>query len=162
MLQNRYGYSSQRGVPGGLYDSSPRSVFARANGEASPTAVQYGYGVVQGDAPGTDVKLPTDASTADMFEGVVVQGISEHDLDGSVRNNPTKTLGILDWGKAWVRVPNGLTVSYGDKAYLIVKGADAGKFTNNTEGAMDVNAKFITSVDSGDMAAIKLYDAPRA
>lgn len=162
MLQNRYDYNSQRGVPGGIFDSSPRSVISRANGETTPTAVKYGFGVVRGDVPGTDVKLPTNDSTANMFEGVVVQGISEHDLDGAVRNNPTKMLGILDWGKVWVRVPDGLTVAYGDKAYLITNGQDAGKFTNDDEDTLDVNAIFITAVDSGDIAAIKLYDAPRA
>lgn len=162
MLQNNYGYSSQQGVPGGLYDSSPRSVISRANGETNPTAIGFGFGVVQGDAPGTNVKLPTTASSEENFEGIVVSGIAEHDLDGAVRVNPTKMLGVLSWGKVWVRVPDGITVAYGDKAYLIISGEDAGKFTNDDEDTLDVYAKFITSVDSGDIAAVELFNMPRA
>jgi hypothetical protein len=162
MLQTNYGFSSQRGVPGGLVDSSPRSTLSRANGETSPLAVQFGYGVVQGDMPGTDIKLPTTASTAAQFEGIVLSDMAEHDLDGAVRNNSTRVLGIMEWGRAWVRVPDGLTVTYGDKAYLITSGADVGRFTNEATGALDIKAKFISAVDSGDLAAVELFNAPRA
>jgi hypothetical protein len=162
MLQTNYGYSSQRNVPGGLADSSPRSTVSRANGETSPLAVKFGYGVVQGDVPGTDVKLPTSASTAAQFEGIVLSDMAEHDLDGMIRNNPTRVLGVLEWGRVWVRVPEGLTITYGEKAYLAISGADAGKFTNESAGALDVKAKFISAVDSGDIAAVELYNAPRA
>jgi hypothetical protein len=162
MLQNNYSYNSQRGVPGGFLDSSPHSVISRANGETSPLALKYGYGVVQGSEPGKDVKLPDSASTADKFEGIVVSGITEYDLDGAVRNNPAKMLGILEWGKIWVRVPANSDIAYGDSAYLIISGADAGKFTNESTGALDIKAKFVTAADSEDIAAVLLYNTPRA
>jgi hypothetical protein len=162
MIQNNYSYTSQRGVPGGLVDSSPRSVRSRANGETSSTAIKFGLGVVQGATPGTDVKLPVAASTAAQFEGVVLSDIAEYDLDGAVRNEPTKVLGVLEWGKVWVRVPEGLTIAYNDSAYLVKTGDDAGKFTNDSEGGLDIKAKFISAVDSGDIAQLLLFNAPRA
>ncbi len=156
MLQNNYGFKSQIGTPGGLYDSSPHSIISRANGEEDSKALGFGFGVVQGDTPGTDVKLPTEGSTAGEFEGVAVSGIAERDLDGTVRINPTKVIGLLSWGKVWVRVPAGETVVYGAKAYLIKSGDDAGKFTSDDTNGIDVNAKFISAVDSDNIAAIEL------
>lgn len=160
MLQNNYGWNSQKNVPGGLVDSSPRSIISRANGENG--VIKFGYGVVRGNNPGADVKLPTDSSTSAMFEGVVAAGIAEHDLQGNVYNNPTKVLGILEWGKIWVRVPDGITVSYGDKVYLIISGDDAGKFTNDNTDTIAVGGMFIGSVDSGDIAPVRMYNAPNA
>ena len=161
MLQNNYGYTSQRNVPGGLVDSSPRSAVSRANGGTTP--VKFGYGVVCGDKPGVNVTLPGATSTADEFEGIVMAGIAERDLDGAVANNPTKMLGILEWGKAWVCVPEGLTIAYGEQLYLITSGANAGKFTNDDgTGTIAVNGRFIGAVDSGDIAPVNLYNAPNA
>ena len=162
MLQTNYGFESQRGVPGGLVDSSLRDIISRANGETSHTAIMHGLGVVCGNNPGDDVVLPTTDSSPALFEGVVMTGITERDIDGDVRINPTKMLNILAWGKVWVRVPDNITVSYGDKAFLIVTGSDTGKFTNDQNEGIDINAKFIGSVDSGNIAPILLYNAPRA
>jgi len=162
MLQNNYGYTSQRGVPGGLLDSSPRSVVSRSNGDLA--AIKPGYGVVSGDNAGVNVTLPGAASTADEFEGIVLSGIAERDLAGAVANNPKKMLGILEWGKAWVCVPEGLTIAYGEQVYLITDGPNAGKFTNDDGGDdnLAINGQFIGAVDSGDIAPVKLYNAPNA
>jgi hypothetical protein len=43
---------------------------------------KFGYGVVRGANPGKDAKLPTSGVTSEMFEGVVVSGIAEHDFAG--------------------------------------------------------------------------------
>ena len=162
MLQTKYGYESQQGVPGGLVDSSLRDIISRANGETSHTYIMPGLGIVQGSNPGDNIKLPTANSTPDLFEGVVMTGITEHDLDGDIRINPTKMLNILAWGKIWVRVPDNLTVSYGDKAFLIITGSDIGKFTNDQNAGIDISAKFIGSVNSGNIAPLMLFNAPRA
>jgi len=158
MLQNNYGWTSQKNVPGGLVDSSPRSIISRANGE--DTAIKFGYGVVRGDNPGVDVLLPTTTSTSELFEGVVASGIAEHDLAGNVYNNPTKVLGLLEWGKIWVRVPDDLVVAYGDPLYLIIDGDDLGKFTNVDTDAIQISGIFIGPVDSDDIAPVRIYDAP--
>ena len=162
MLQNNYGYTSQRNVPGGLVDSSPRSIISRANGGTTP--VKFGYGVVCGDNPGVNVKLPVATSEAGSFEGVIMSDIVERDQTGAVASNPTKMLGILEWGKAWVCVPESLTIAYGEQVYLITNGDDAGKFTNDDGGGdnLAINGRFIGAVDSGDIAPVKLYNAPCA
>jgi hypothetical protein len=79
-----------------------------------------------------------------------------------VYNNPTKVLGLLEWGKIWVRVPDNLAVSYGDEVFLITSGDDRGKFTNASAGGIAVSGMFIGSVDSGDIAPVKFYNAPNA
>ena len=160
MMQNNYGWLSQAGVPGGLVDSSPKSVISRANGGSAP--IRPGYGVVRGEDPGATVALPTAASTASVFEGVVAAGIAEHDAKGGVYNNPTKVLGLLEWGKIWVRVVDGLSINYGDPLFLVNTGSGAGKFTNVSTGALRLNGMFIGAVDSADIAPVRLYNAPHA
>jgi hypothetical protein len=151
-------YHQQAAVPGGLRDTSPHSIVARANGEATLGAVKFGMGVVQGSVPGTNTKLPVSGSTADMFEGVVMTSVKQMDLQGVSALGETDTLGVLKWGRAWVRVKGGLTIAYGEQAYLVNDGDDAGLFTNDENGAFAVNGKFIGGVESGDIAPVELYN----
>ncbi len=69
MAQTRYGYSTPRGIPGGLVDLSDYVVDARCN-EAESGKVKYGLGVVTGSNPGSNIVLPTFASKAADFEGI--------------------------------------------------------------------------------------------
>ena len=79
-VQMSYGYSTPRGIPGGLYDQSPYVVDTRLN-EADNGAMLFGMGVVQGSVPGTNIDLPTASSTAADFEGITVNGFTQqHDL----------------------------------------------------------------------------------
>ena len=159
MAQTSYGYHQQAAVPGGLRDTSPHSIVARANEETESGAVKFGMGVVQGTVPGSNVKLPTEASTSDQFEGVVVTGVKSMDLRGDVLIGATDTLGILKWGKIWVRLVPGLSsVAYGDALYLVTSGDDAGKFTNEEDDAIAVNGVFIGGIESGDMAPVELLN----
>jgi hypothetical protein len=159
MSQTSYGYRQQAAVPGGLRDTSPHSIVARANEETEPGAVKFGMGVVHGAVPGANVSLPTAGSTADQFEGIVLTGVKSMDLQGSVTIGETDTLGILKWGRAWVRLASGVaSVAYGDALYLVISGDDAGKFTNEESGAIAVNGAFIGGLESGDIAPVELFN----
>ena len=74
-MQNSYSYKTPKGVAGGLLDLSPYSVDSRINGETTPGALKFGMGVVQGATPGTNVKLPTSASTADNESSNTIIGV---------------------------------------------------------------------------------------
>jgi hypothetical protein len=160
MAQTSYNYTMQRAVPGGAVDTSPHSIVARANGETVKGKVKFGMGVVQGATPGTDVKLPVTNSTADLFEGIVSTGVAEMDKDGAVALRGTDTLGVMRWGKRWVRVPDGLTIAYGEPLYLIISGNNAGYFTNDDTDTLAVNGRFLGAADSGDIVPAELYNAP--
>jgi hypothetical protein len=160
MAQTSYSYKMQAAVPGGLRDTAPHEIVARANGETKSGAVKFGMGVVQGANPGEDVKLPTTASAMEAFEGVVTSDIKQMDTSGNVQIAPTDTLGVLKWGRVWIRIADGLTIAYGEPVYLIRTGDDAGLFSNSATGAIPVNAKFIGAADSGDIAPAEFWSAP--
>jgi len=164
MLQTRYGYTSQRNVPGGLADSSPNNeIVSRANAETDSTAIHFGMGVVRGDIAGENIKLPVAASTAALFEGVVLTTQMELGVEGEQRNPGTRMLNVLESGKAWVLIPEGLEVAYGDPVHLIKDGADAGRFTKTSgTNAIALKGRFIGKADSGDIAPIHLYNVSHA
>jgi hypothetical protein len=160
--QLSYNYTMQRAVPGGAVDTSPHSIVARANGETVQGKIRFGLGVVQGSNPGKDVKLPVSGATADLFEGIISVGVAEMDMDGTTVIRGTDTLGVMRWGKRWVRVPDDLTIAYGDALYLIVSGDNAGYFTNDDSGTLAVNGRFLGAADSGDIAPVELYNQSAA
>jgi hypothetical protein len=141
-----------------------RDIISRANGEPDVTTIKFGYGVVRGVNPSDEVVLPDDTMTdASTFVGVVLTGITEHGLDGEIRNIPTKMLNILNWGKTWVVVPDDLVINYGDPVYLIIGGPDLGKFTNDSAsgGVLLRTGRFIGAVDSTNIAPVEFYNAPK-
>lgn len=159
MRQTSYSYQTPKGVAGGLFDISPKSIDSRINGETTADALKFGMGAVQGATPGTDVKVPTDTDTADKFEGLVLTGfVGEMDMAGDQKLQPKQTVGILRYGKAWARVAPGVTVQYGDALYLINEGEDAGLFTNDDEDAIAVKGRFIGPLDSSDIAPVEIYN----
>lgn len=161
MRQTNYSYQTPKGVAGGLYDISPYSVDSRINGETTADALKFGMGAVQGAAPGTDVKVPTDSDTADKFEGLVLTGfVQEMERDGDLKLQPKQTVGILRYGKAWARVVPGATVQYGDPLYLVNEGECAGLFTNDDDDGdtLAIKGRFIGPVDSSNIAPVEIYN----
>ena len=162
MPQLNYSYQPPIGVPGSLYDLSPYAINSRSNGETAPGALKYGMGVVLGDTPGKNVNLPTDASTLAEFEGVAMTGFTDQmDMAGEVIILPQRTVGVLRWGRAWVRIEEGVVdIAYGDPVYLVIDGADAGLFTNDDGGGdnLAINAMFIGGLGTTSVAPVELYN----
>lgn len=162
-MQTSYNYTTPKGVAGGLYDLAPYQVESRVNGETKAGALKFGMGVVQGTTPGADVALPTAAATADKFEGLLLTGFTqEMDSAGEVTIRPKQTVGVLRYGKAWVRVSKDAAVSYGDKLYLITSGDEAGMFTNEASGNLAINGRFVGATDSVSIAPVELYNQQAA
>lgn len=83
-VQKTYGYATSKGVAGGIYDMFHYPVDSRFN-EETTGKLHFGVGVVTGKVPGSSVALPTSASTADNFEGVVINGFDrQQDLEGNL------------------------------------------------------------------------------
>ena len=157
--QTSYTQATPRGVAGGLVDLSTHAINTRLNGE-SGNAMKFGMGVVQGATPGSDVKIPATGATIEKFEGVTVNGYtSEMDRDGKVTLAPNTSVGVLQYGKIWVRIKAEDAPAYGDKLYLIVNGANAGLFTKTTSGdTIEVtNGIFIGGKGTGDVAPVELF-----
>jgi len=158
--QNSYGYAAPRGVAGGLFDVSPYRIDSRVNGEKQAGAMKFGMGAVQGDSPGTNVALPDDGAEEGGFEGLVMTGhTTEMDVEGKVVIAPLQTVGVLRWGKAWALVASGAEPAYGDYLYLVTEeGADRGKFTNDEDGGLAVNGRFVGGAVSGDLAPVEIFN----
>lgn len=167
--QTSYKYSSSIGSPGGIVDITPHVIDSFLNGEDAGV-MKFGVGVVQGDTPGTDVKLPTATATSAVFEGVTVNNLTtEYDVEGKVHLRNGKALGVMRYGRVYVRVATGISSvapAYGSDVYLVTSGANAGLFIDraaeNSEAftTLQISARFLGGVDtSAEIAAIELFNS---
>lgn len=153
--QTNYSYSTPKGVAGGKVDISLDEVVTRIN-EAEDGVIKYGMAVAIGSSPGSNVTLPGDDTTAEKIEGIVLcHPNTEQDTKGVVVVKQNVSLGIMRKGKIWGRTATDITPTYGEKAYVVKSGEDAGTFTNVADGALDIGAKFGKYTDDG-IAVIEL------
>lgn len=174
-IRNNYSYSGSS-IPGGIVDMSPRKV----NSRTAEEKIGFGLGVVVGETAGTSVKLPVANSTAAQFEGVALNGgTNEFDLEGKVVVNKGGAMSVMRFGNVYVRVAADAEPAYGDDAYLIVDGDEAGYFTNEAPASIAVHeddgkddtetttpatptviaikGKFLSGVSNG-IAALELFN----
>jgi hypothetical protein len=156
--QLSYSYQTPRGIAGSLYDISPYAIDSRLNGEDAPGTMKYGMGAVRGASPGVDILVPDNAATPDQFEGIILTGFTNQmNMQGDVIIYPAATVGILRWGRAWVRVAPGETPEYGDDLYLIITGANSGMFST-IDTNMPVNGRFIGGLGTSNIAPVEIYN----
>lgn len=158
-VQTSYGFSPSRGVAGGLYDMSPRAV----NSRTTESEIVFGIGLVQGSAPGTNVTGPAATSTAAVFEGIALNGgTQEMNMEGEVKVGKSRTVSVLRYGRAWVRVEPESEIKYGDALYLITAGDNAGRFTNadSEETKIALSGQFIGANTTDGIAPVELFNAP--
>ena len=170
--QTRYGYSSPIGAAGGIVDLAPYAIDAFLN-EEDTGKMQFGMGVVTGSKKGTGIKLPVKASTAANFEGVTTnRRTTEYDVEGDLKLRKAATIGVMRYGRIYVRVAAGVKPGYGDSLYLITEGNEAGCFTNaaaSTESSstdkatIAIKGRFLGGVDtSAQIAAVELFNEAQA
>lgn len=170
--QTRYGYSSPIGAAGGIVDLAPYAIDAFLN-EEDTGKMQFGMGVVTGSKKGTGIKLPVKASTAANFEGVTTnRRTTEYDVEGDLKLRKAATIGVMRYGRIYVRVAAGVKPGYGDSLYLITEGDEAGCFTNaaaSTESdsadkaTIAIKGRFLGGVDtSAQIAAVELFNEAQA
>ena len=158
-MQTNYSYQMPRGVAGSLYDLAPYAIVSRLNDERTIGRMKFGMGAMHGSTPGANVSVPAQNHAAADFEGVVMTGFAtEMDMEGDINIRHQQTVGILRYGNAWVRIPNGVEPSYGQSVFLIRNGENAGLFTNVATGNMAIKARFISGRGTGNVAPIELYN----
>lgn len=149
-VQTNYGFSSAKGIAGGLFDLSAHEVSTR---QAEGSNLSFGLGVVIGTNKGTDVALPGSTAAAGDFEGIVVHNsvMAEMDMGGKVVIPDKATVGCLHHGKIWVMTGAKAVPAYKEKVYLITDGDEAGMFTTSadTSTKVEVNAIFLGETDEG-------------
>ena len=170
--QTRYGYSSPIGSAGGIVDLAPYAIDTFLN-EEDNGKVKFGMGVVTGTKKGINVKLPVKASAAANFEGVTVnRRTTESDMEGEVALRKAASIGVMRYGRIYVRVAKTVKPGYGDPVYLITEGDEAGCFTNaaasTDSGSADkatiaIKGRFLGGVDSSaQIAAVELFNEAQA
>ena len=132
-----YSYHVSKGVPGGKYDLSMDTVVTRTNEEADGV-LRFGMAAMAGSLPGTTVKVPVLGTTAEKIEGVVLHAENtEQDRKGRVVVPNHASVGIMAYGKIWGRTSSDAVPVYGNKAYVVVDGDEAGCFTSaSTEASV--------------------------
>lgn len=149
--QTRYGYATPIGAPGGIVDLAPYAIDTFLNDEENGV-LKFGMGVVQGSKPGVNIALPAAGATADKFEGIATNNrTTEYDMDGRVFVRKGVGVGVMRYGRIYVRVKEGDAPEYGDALLLIVNGDDAGCFTSTEDSGntIAVNGRFLGGVDNG-------------
>lgn len=170
--QNRYNFSSPIGSAGGLVDLTPHSIDTFINEEASG-AMKFGVGVVRGSKPGSTIALPVADSEAAQFEGITTNNrTTEYDMEGKLNIRKDAAIGVLRYGKIYARVATDAEPKYGDSAYMIASGEEAGYFTNVASDASEedatpatiaVKGRFLGGVDtSAQIAVIELFNQAQA
>lgn len=157
-VQTSYNFATDRGVAGGLYDLSHKTVVSRRN-EAADGILKFGMGVVIGTSKGVQVNLPAAGATLATFEGIALNGFSnEMDMAGNLSLKKDVTVGVISHGKVWARIVDGITPAYGDALYLCISGDNAGLFTNASgDNTIAITgAKFIGGKGTGNVAPVEL------
>ncbi|MBQ6679543.1 MAG: hypothetical protein IJM76_05920 [Lachnospiraceae bacterium] len=153
--QLTYNYGTQHGVAGGIYDLAPYAIDTFLNAENNGV-MKFGIAVVAGTNAGVEVKKPVSASTA--IEGVTNNNLStEMDIDGNIAIKKGAAIGVMRYGRIWVRVATEATPEYGDPAYVVKTGDEAGFFTDSSSSTLAVKGRFLTAPDNG-LAVVELFN----
>ena len=158
-VQTTYNFSTTIGEAGGIIDLAPYVIDSFTNENESGMA--FGIGVITGEKPGKTVKVPDSGAVAGKFEGVVTnRRTTEYDLDGKVVIKKNATVGVMRYGRIYVRVADSVTPAYGDAVYMLKSGVQAGYFTNEASENVAVKGRFLGPVDATNhIAAVELFNA---
>lgn len=151
--QTAYNFGTPWGAAGGIVDLAPYEIDTYINGEATGV-MGFGMAAVDGTTAGVDVKLPT--ATTDTFEGVTVNNrTTELDMDGNLRIVNKAAIGVMRYGRVYVKLAANVEPDFGDAVYAVVSGNDKGCFTATSTGALAINARFVSGANNG-VAMIEL------
>jgi len=154
--QVTYGYNPAHGTPGGLYDLAPYAIDTFLN-EEETGVMKFGIGVVRGTKPGSNIALPTADADAAKFEGVTTNNrTTEHGLEGGTFIRKGAAMGVLRYGRIYVRAATDAAPVYGDPVCLVTDGDEAGFFTNT--GGIALKGRFLSGADTDHVALIELFN----
>lgn len=149
MAQLSYNFDTVRGFAGGIYDLAPYAIDTFL---VEGDDMQFGIAVVPGTKSGITVKAGNTGAI-----GVTVNNLTtELDIDGNHVIHKGAAIGVMRYGRIWVRVAENAT----GIAYNVAAKVDAtGAF--GTVGTA-INGRFLTEAKDG-IALVELYNvAPNA
>lgn len=156
--QKTYGFSTAIGSAGGIVDLAPYAIDTFLNEEANGK-MKFGVGVVKGTNAGTEIKLPAGGAQAADFEGVTTNNrTTEYDLEGKVSLRKGASVGVMRYGRVFVRLAASAQPKYGEALHMQTDGDDAGCFSNS--GGVEVAGRFLSGADNG-VAMAELFNAPQ-
>lgn len=163
-VQTSYGFDTQWGIAGGIYDLAPYAIDTFLN-EEEHGVLKCGLGVVTGEDAGTCIRLPetADAEETGKFEGIVVNNHTrEYDLEGKVYLRHGVSVGVMRYGRVWARTAKEDNlqenkVAYGDPLYICLTEGDEGTVTNKAESNLAVSGRFLSGIDNG-LALVELFN----
>lgn len=159
-MQTNYSFDAPKGLPGLKYDLSTDICVSKTVEEADGI-IKNGMAVVIGTAVGEQIKKP--ATKNDVFEGVVVRGgyQAENDKNGNALIPNGARVSVMTSGKIWALVDptkgeddeDTVTPKYGDAAYVVATGDNAGCFTTVADNNIAVDGIFLTEKEN-DIAVV--------
>lgn len=158
-VQTAYNWTTGKGIAGGLVDLTPHAIDSFIN-EEDTGVLKPGLAAMAGTNAGKQIKKFTGSGT---FEGVVNNNrTTEYDLDGALRMHKGAGVGVVRWGRVYVRVASEVTVAYNDPLYVVKSGDETGFFTNTagesgSETATAVKGRFLGPVENG-IAPVELFN----
>lgn len=160
-VQNKYGFSTVAGAAGGIFDLAPYAIDSFIN-EENNGAIRFGEAAFRGTKAGLNVKKAYAGATADKFEGIITNDrCTEYDVDGNLSIRKGASLGVMRYGRIYARLAEDVTPAVGDKVYVVLSGDDAGCFTNDASGNVEIAARFLGTKDaSANIALVELFNAP--
>jgi len=152
-VQTTYARDHAAGMAGLLSDL--RDAVVESYSAEGTAGIGFGLAVVAGTDPDRQVKLPTG-------EGLVFRGITLHEYaqeqqaDGTVEYAEGDTVNVGRRCRAWVRTAGSVTRD--QKAFFIISGADAGKFSNADDASTDEvpTGVFRSSVSGAGLAELEI------
>lgn len=159
MAQLSYKYDTLYGAPGGIVDLAPYEIDTFDNTE-NDGVLKFGMAVVSGTTAGKDCKLPATNSTAATFLGVTTNNrTTELGLDGNLYVRKGAAVGVMRYGRIYVRIDSGLTIAYGDTVYMCLGSTKLGLFTNVSTNNAEIKGRFLNFVDAtNEVAEIELFN----
>ena len=157
--QTTYKFGTAMGAAGGIVDLAPYAIDTFMNEEANG-AMDFGVAVVKGTKK-TQIKKPASGAAAADICGVTVNNrTTEMDRLGNVEMLNNKPVGVMRYGRIYVRVATGVTPAIDDATYALVNGDEAGYFTNASgSGAVTVKGRFLSTVDATTgVAMVELFN----
>ena len=152
--QTSYKYDTITAFPGQIVDLAPYAIDTFLN-EENDGAMSFGIAVIKGTKAGEQIKLPAAGSGAGDIEGVTINNLTtERDLSGNVFIRKAAAIGVMRYGRVYVKVATGVSPAYGDAAYVIKGTDEAGYFTNSSSSTIAIKGRFLSGKDAVSGAAM--------
>ena len=160
--QTTYKFDTVRGCAGGIYDLAPYEINTFINAEAD-NDMAFGIGVttyVDGDTVAHPDSIMKPTAASQPFLGVTVNNRTrENDRNGDLEILNKTAVGVMRWGRVYVRVKTGKEPKFGDAAYVLTSGTEAGFFSPTSTDGDAVQAVFGSEKDSNNVALLILKNS---